>query len=659
MSVREQAGEDSFSPGQRLGKYELLATIGQGGMAKVILARQRGIGGFERAVVIKVIHPHLAHDKAVVNMLLDEARLAAQIVHHNVVQTYELDEAHGTFYIVMEYLAGESLAQVIKRALRRTNLVPPRYAAHLIANVCEGLHAAHEAVDVEGNRLGVIHRDISPGNIVVLYSGTVKLVDFGIAKAQGRVTSTADGELKGKYGYMPPEQIMNEPMDRRSDVFSLGVVLWELLAHRRCFYTDNVGATLMQILHAPRIAPSTLDPDVPPGLDAIALRALAVDPRDRFDSAAAMKRALDDLPWKARCGASDVGSYMTELFADRIEQRRSLLARTRHDDPRIKEILDALDEEHEPQAETGVHQVRAGDLVPLAAAEVATVPGVGPQPLAPPTARTTPMAARVRATEPVVLGVSTPPRKRSKLVWWMLGASLVVAGAVAATLGFGDDHGDLSNEVAVSAPASVSSAAQVSVDPIESGVGELAGAGEPAAVAEPSPAGEPAVIAEPARVAEPAAVAEPGTEPAVIAELPPATPAPTTPAERTRREAARRARIDAVAPAIDEPSESEEPADVEPPVATPTPAPASIDELYKQATAHHLAGHFAAAAAAFTDLLAIDPKHAAAQRGRGMAYQRMGYTAKALDAFRAYLALRPGAADADAIRARIADLEAR
>jgi serine/threonine-protein kinase len=319
--------DEQFLPGTMLGKYELLATIATGGMASVILARQRGPAGFEKVVVIKVVHPHLAKEQAVIDMLLDEARVAAQITHANVVHTYELGEAHGTFYIVMEYLAGESLNRVLRLATRGPQGLTPTLAARIVADAAAGLHAAHELTDVRGKSLGLVHRDVSPGNILVLYNGGVKVLDFGIAKAEGRVTSTQDGQLKGKYSYMSPEQIQNEPLDRRSDVFSLGVVLWETLAQRPLFKADSVGGTLMQVLNAPRLPPSRHRPDVPPGLDHVALRALAPDPRERFQTAAELRQAIEDVIWQARCGEPEIKAFMWRWFGERMEQRQALLAR--------------------------------------------------------------------------------------------------------------------------------------------------------------------------------------------------------------------------------------------------------------------------------------------------------------------------------------------
>ncbi len=333
-----------FAAGTQLGKYELIAPIGSGGMASVILARTRGPGGFEKVVVIKVVHPHMASDEVAVSMLLDEGRLAALIEHPNVVHTYEVGEAFGTFYIVMEYLAGESLHTVIRQSIQPSSAAfHPTLAGKIISDACEGLHAAHELTDFNGVNRQIVHRDVSPGNIVVLYNGQVKVVDFGIAKAQGRATETQVGELKGKYGYMSPEQINNEPMDRRSDVFSLGVTLWEALAKRRLFHQENIGATLMQILRGPRVAPSTYDREVPKALDEIAQKALQPDPRDRFQSAGEMKRAIDDAIWQARVGTSDVQKYMHSIFAQRMEARRQLLAAAT--DSSLDEVIDLLTRE--------------------------------------------------------------------------------------------------------------------------------------------------------------------------------------------------------------------------------------------------------------------------------------------------------------------------
>jgi serine/threonine protein kinase len=410
---------DLFAPGTMLGRNELLATIGEGGMARVILARQRGPMGFEKVVVVKVIHPRMSDDASAIGMLLDEARVAAQLAHQNVVHTYELGEAHGTFYIVMEYLAGESLQRVLKTATLGAAL-DPRMTARVIADAAAGLHAAHELTDLQGRNVGLIHRDVSLGNIIVLYNGNVKVVDFGIAKTHDRVTSTtAQGQLKGKYAYMSPEQIRNEPIDRRSDVFSLGVVLWECLALRRLFHADNVPATLMKILTAERVAPSHHRPEVPAALDAICLRALAVNPGDRFQTALEMQRALEDAIWQSRCDSTDVQMYMTAVFGDRIRKRQALLASCNTQHAFELEPRDATFDDT-----SGLLRTPSAPVIPL------------PPPQLPPLAMP-PQLAKSLYREP-----AAPPQRSSKkglLVALTIIAGVVLGGAVGLELIMTDD----------------------------------------------------------------------------------------------------------------------------------------------------------------------------------------------------------------------------
>ncbi|MBA2542465.1 MAG: protein kinase, partial [Deltaproteobacteria bacterium] len=404
----------------------MLATIGKGGMASVILARQRGPAGFEKTVVIKVIHPHMAQDRSAINMLLDEARVAAQIDHPNVVHTYELGEAHGTFYIVMEYLAGESFARVLKKAAAK---VPPpllpALAGRIVADAAAGLSAAHQLVGVDGRPLDIVHRDVSPGNIVVLYNGSVKVVDFGIAKAAGRVTSTQEGELKGKYGYMSPEQIKNEAMDRRSDVFSLGVVLWESLALRRLFQADNVAATLMQILTSQRVAPSTFQPEVPRALDQIALQALAPDPRDRFQTMTEMHKAIEDAIWQSRTGANEVQQQMQWWFSDRIEARRGLLSRASNDE--------ALDDNEVDQIGQAFNN-QSGTLPPVPSPLIAQ----HAMPMSRPSLASSP-AAPVYLPTAMFNVVQRRSNRRTIFAIAVLGTIIGVLAAVLVTGGSGDE----------------------------------------------------------------------------------------------------------------------------------------------------------------------------------------------------------------------------
>ena len=314
-------------PFRVLGNYEIMQSIGSGGMAEVFLARHAGPMGFEKILVLKCIHPHLAKEKNFVDMFLDEARLAARISDPRVVQIHELGEANGTYFMAMEYLAGESLSTIVKTAIRGGTLLAPPLAARIIADAAAGLHAAHELRDTKGRLLEVVHRDVSHGNIVVLYSGGVKVLDFGVAKARDSLQTTSAGERKGKFGYMSPEQVRGDDVDRRSDVFSLGVVLWEALTNQRLFAADSELETVRRVIDGVPPIASTLNKKVPPELDAIVGRALTKDRRDRYATAAELSRALED--WLRASGSaastSDVAVYMRSAFADRMEKRAQLV----------------------------------------------------------------------------------------------------------------------------------------------------------------------------------------------------------------------------------------------------------------------------------------------------------------------------------------------
>ncbi len=274
-----------------LGNYRLLSRLATGGMAEVFLARQEGALGFAKTVAIKAVLPHVANERRFIEMLFDEARIGAQISHRRVVQTYGFGEDQGRYFIVMEHVAGQSLSELMGARARRKAHFDVHTAARIVADVAAGLHSAHELRDASGAFLGVIHRDVTPGNVVVSYDGEVKVIDFGIAKATNRLTRTMTGNLKGKIAYMSPEQIRDDPLDRRSDIFSLGVVLWELLTLRRLFRRKNEAATLQAILSAPADPPSKYRA-IPRELDSIARRALAINPDDRFQTALEMQRAL-------------------------------------------------------------------------------------------------------------------------------------------------------------------------------------------------------------------------------------------------------------------------------------------------------------------------------------------------------------------------------
>ncbi|WP_437793312.1 protein kinase domain-containing protein [Sorangium sp. So ce693] len=274
------------------GRYESLRAIASGGMATVYLGRAVGAGGFERLVALKMMHPHIAAEPEFVAMFLDEARLAARVRHPNVVATFDLVE--DPLFLVMEYIEGPSLHNLLRTCARAKRPVPLGIALRIFLDVLAGLHAAHELTGSEGEPLHLVHRDVSPQNVLVGVDGIARITDFGVARAETRLVSTRGNALKGKLAYMAPEQIRAANVDRRSDVYSAGVVLWEMLTEERLFKADNDGALIAQILEGAPTGPRGVVPSVPTALDQICLRALRTDPDDRFPTAAAFAEALED-----------------------------------------------------------------------------------------------------------------------------------------------------------------------------------------------------------------------------------------------------------------------------------------------------------------------------------------------------------------------------
>ncbi|HEU4730702.1 MAG TPA: serine/threonine-protein kinase, partial [Kofleriaceae bacterium] len=307
----------------KLGRYELITQIGQGGMAEVQLALQRGPAGFEKLVVVKLVHESLASQKAFVDMLLDEARVAALVKHPNVVDIYDLGQADGRYFIAMEYLEGEPLLAVL-RAGREGQRLDVLSTARLIADTAEGLDAAHELRSMAGDPLELVHHDVSLGNIVVLYNGQVKLVDFGVAKA---TQSTARARVQGKFSYMAPEKLRGGLGDRRSDIWSLGCVLWEALTLTRLFKGGNDPDTMNQVLEAPILAPSAINGDVPASFDPVVMRSLERDPARRYPTAKAMAAELEEVLRKHGYAAKNdmIARYMQATFKSHIAARKKLL----------------------------------------------------------------------------------------------------------------------------------------------------------------------------------------------------------------------------------------------------------------------------------------------------------------------------------------------
>ncbi|HKO49482.1 MAG TPA: serine/threonine-protein kinase, partial [Polyangiaceae bacterium] len=321
------AGE--ISQGHLLGRYELLLPLATGGMAMVWAARVKGTRGFQKIVAVKTMLSKLSEDAQFEQMFLDEASLASQIRHPNVVEISDLGEQEGVLYLAMEWIDGVPLNQLMKVA-KAAGGVPLPIAVRIVMNACAGLHAAHELRDAKGQLIGLVHRDVSPQNILVTYDGVSKVVDFGVAKATAMGGgATVAGQLKGKVSYMAPEQVRGEAIDRRVDIFAMGIVLYALTSGKHPFRRESEAATMYTIASDEAVvAPSKFVPNYPASLEAVLLKALAKDKTERFATASEFLRALDQsLPAAERANTDeDVGAFIRQLFGSKREESRAALA---------------------------------------------------------------------------------------------------------------------------------------------------------------------------------------------------------------------------------------------------------------------------------------------------------------------------------------------
>ncbi len=301
----------------RLGKYEILMPLAAGGMARIYIGRSSGIGSFERHVVLKMILPERANDHTAVQMFLDEARLAAALNHQNVAQVFEVGEDGGIHYLAMEYVHGQDLRALLARAGSQGTRVPLELALTIVAGAASGLNHAHDRRGPDGQPLGIVHRDVSPSNIMIGYDGAVKLLDFGIAKATSRSIETQSGIIKGKFAYMAPEQCRGRDVDRRSDVFSLGIILYEVSTQHRCFRADSDFDTMHRIVTGD-VRPTRLVQGYPAALEAIVMKALAVEPTQRYQSAGQLLEAIEAFAIASRMSLSTMalGRFMRDMFGE-------------------------------------------------------------------------------------------------------------------------------------------------------------------------------------------------------------------------------------------------------------------------------------------------------------------------------------------------------
>ena len=307
-----------------LGRYQLVAELARGGMATVYLARMVGKAGFERLMAVKVMHPHLSSDPSFTAMFIDEARLAARIRHPNVIDVYDVDALGGELLIVMGYVEGISLARMIRALDGEESKLPIGFALRVMHETLLGLHAAHELSDASGQLLNLVHRDVSPHNLLVGTDGITRVADFGVAKARGRITTTADDVVKGKLRYLAPEQLTHGQLDRRVDVFAAGAVLWEALVGRVLFKADSEAETISMVLSGTIPRPSSLRRDIPPLLDDMVMTALERDPQKRFQTAADFADAIEATFGQELFTSRRVGKLVTEVAGARLAQQRRI-----------------------------------------------------------------------------------------------------------------------------------------------------------------------------------------------------------------------------------------------------------------------------------------------------------------------------------------------
>ncbi|WP_437975022.1 serine/threonine-protein kinase [Sorangium sp. So ce295] len=490
-----------LGPGSVLGRYELLLPIAAGGMAMVWAARLKGTRGFQKIVAVKTMLPTLSEDDQFERMFLSEASLASQIRHPNAVEILDLGEQDGVLFLAMEWIDGIPLNQVMKVA-KRQNGMPIPIAVRIVAQACAGLHAAHELKDKSGKLVGLVHRDISPQNILVTYNGLAKVVDFGVAKATALNDSTTQaGQLKGKVSYMAPEQVRGDAIDRRVDVFAMGIVLYTLTTGKHPFRRESEGATLFAISSTdPVEAPHEFQADYPASLEAVLMRALEKERDQRYATANELMRALDKaLPPNQRATDEDVANFVRELFEDQQEQTRAALteALERADRNQLRNSLGSSD-----------------------------VTGAGPSSVS--TFRTVNLRGAARsAAGNSALDDEIPPfaRSRSRALPAVVILGLLAAGVLAVLLRSGDAPAPLPSGAAPAAPASAAPAPAPSKAEAPPATELDAPPGQPSASVSASAAPTPAPLpVSPAR----AAPRRP-TKPAEQSSSPSPTPTPTPP----------------------------------------------------------------------------------------------------------------------------------
>ena len=445
---------------EALGRYELIGVLGRGGMANVYLGRHASEAGFQRLFAIKVLHPHLAHEEAYVEMLLDEARIAASLHHPHVVPIVDMGMQDGIYYVVMEYIEGCALSVLLKKNRDRR---PPRLLIPIILDALSGLHAAHTLTGDDGESLRLVHRDVSPQNILVGIDGMARLTDFGIAKAESRITSTRPGELKGKISFMSPEQIKNpEAVDHRSDIFSAGVLLWTALTGKHLFEAESTAASMNNTMRMAIEPPSRVGLKPPAVFDAICMRALERNLETRLDSALGFEESLRAAATaNGLCGSRrEVGQWVQDAVGEELTERRN--ANRASGNQRIARRI------HSPAG--GISAITNSRLSAVSVVSVVSEVGPSSEPISivatspsvtldsPPVSESAPVSARELGTA-----------NRRLIPWLLAGAGLLLIGGLV-WAAKGSDSPSAAPTVASAAvkPVTASAAAETAKRPEQS-----------------------------------------------------------------------------------------------------------------------------------------------------------------------------------------------
>ncbi len=410
---------------RHLDRFELIAEIASGGMATVYLGRLSGAGGFQRFVAIKRLHPHLANDEEFVQMFLDEARLAARLHHPNVVPILEIGQSPQGYYLVMEYVEGDTLARILARSAQAGRMLPPKVSMRVCIDTISGLHVAHEMKDDDQQPLNIVHRDVSPQNILIGMDGSARITDFGVARAATRLSTTRTGQLKGKLAYMAPEQARGADVDRRADIFAMGIVIWECLAQKRLFKGEGEADTLNRVLYEPIPSCKQANPDVPAALEAVVMRALERDRDKRYDTASDLGDALEKAARDANLMGShkDVAAHLESVLGTDISaQRDAVRAWIARSEPsqRFEGMM------IHPALSSGPHSASAA--VSAVPKDMATQVGEGAPGVSSVSSAVIQVPASVLQGPTALSAIELPARKRSRA--WIVGlaAGVVLAG---------------------------------------------------------------------------------------------------------------------------------------------------------------------------------------------------------------------------------------